>query len=77
MTVDNGKRKTFINKLLYVFKPKPSWDIVACAEKIIDDYTGLTTLRSRRRERRLRNVLLAAVVLCIAILAGLIFAFNH
>lgn len=49
--VDFGKRKTIIDKLLFAFKPKKNADIVAYAEKIIDDYTGITTIRSRNKAR--------------------------
>lgn len=72
MTVDDRKKNTFINKLLFVFKPKRSTDIVEYADKIIDDYTGLTLLRNRRRDRRLKKVMIAifsvSTVVCIGIL---------
>lgn len=72
MTVDDRKKNTFINKLLFVFRPKRSTDIVAYADKIIDDYTGLTLLRTRRRDRRLKKlsiaVYTASIVVCIGIL---------
>lgn len=73
MTVDDRKKKTLINRLLFVFsRPKRSADIVAYADKIIDDYTGLTTLRLRRRDRRLRKAALiistASAVACIGII---------
>lgn len=72
MTVDDRKKKTLIDRLMFVFRPKRSADIVAYAEKIIDDYTGLTTLRIRRRDRRLRKAALiistASAVACIGII---------
>ena len=50
--VDSGKKKTFIDKLLIALKPRRNrTDIVDYAEKIIDDYTGVTMLRIRRQER--------------------------
>lgn len=72
MTVDDRKKNTFINKLLFAFKPKRSTDIVAYADKIIDDYTGLTMLRNRRRDRRLKKAAIAVFSIsslaCIGIL---------
>ncbi len=72
MTVDDRKKNTFINKLLFVFKPKRSTDIVEYADKIIDDYTGLTLLRTRRRDKRLKKAMIAvfsiSTVACIGIL---------
>ena len=79
MTVDDRKKKTFINRILFVFKPKRTDDIVAYADKIIDDYTGLTALRSRRREKRMKKVFVItmsasmAVFLCILWCAFKIF----
>ncbi len=69
MTVDDRKKKTFIDKLLFVFKPRRSADIVTYADRIIDDYTGLTALRIRRRDRRLRRAaVIASLVSCVAFL---------
>ena len=49
--VDSGGKKTFIDKLLFALKPKKSrTDIVEYAEKIIDNYTGITAERMRRRD---------------------------
>ncbi len=72
MTVDDRKKKTLITRLLFAFKSKRTTDIVAYADKIIDDYTGLTTLRSRRRDRRLKKAAMivstTSAVACIGIL---------
>lgn len=55
--VDFGKRKTIINKLLFAFKPKRNADIVAYAEKIIDDYTGVSSIAARKKARRKRKLI--------------------
>lgn len=79
MTVDDRKKKTFINRLIFAFKPKRPADIVAYADKIIDDYTGLTALRYRRKEKRLRKISIitltasSVVLLCILWCAFKIF----
>ena len=58
--VEYGKKKTLINRLLFVLKPKRNSDIVTYADKIIDDYTGLSALRLRRKERRRKKILSVA-----------------
>lgn len=55
--VEYGKKKTLINRLLFVLKPRRNSDIVSYADKIIDDYTGLSALRLRRKERRRKKML--------------------
>lgn len=60
--VDSGRKKTFIDKLLFVLKPKKTRsDIVDYAEKIIDDYTGCTAGRKRRREKRI-NITISIIL---------------
>lgn len=54
--VDFGKRKTIINKLLFAFKPKKNADIVAYAEKIIDDYTGVSSIQARKKAQRKKKL---------------------
>lgn len=61
--VDSGGKKTFIDKLLLVLKPRRSrGDIVEYAESIIDDYTGLKN-RRHRQSRGIRRAALAVVCL--------------
>lgn len=61
--VDSGKKKTLINKLLFAFKPKRSTDIVAYADKIIDDYTGITDMRLRKIKHRKKKISLVLKIL--------------
>ncbi len=73
MTVDDRKKNTFINKLLFVFKPKRSNDIVTYAEKIIDDYSGLTLLKMRRRDRRLKKLAIITFSISTAVCVGILW----
>ena len=73
--VDSGKKKTFIGKLLFVFKPKRSTDIVAYAEKIIDDYTGVTDMRLRAAKRRKKKLSLIFKSLLLFSLPCIIWCF--
>lgn len=61
MAVDTQKKKTLINRLLFAFRPKKQTDIVEYAEKIIDDYTGITAIRERRKKRRMKRLSLMAI----------------
>ena len=54
--VDYGKNKKILTRLFFAFKSKKSTDIVSYAEKIIDDYTGLSALRSHRLQRRKKRL---------------------
>ena len=61
--VDSGKKKTLINRLIFAFKPRRTTDIVAYAEKIIDDYTGITDMRLRKQKHRRKKLSLALKIL--------------
>jgi len=66
--VDSGRKKTFIDKLLFAFKPKKCrTDIVEYAEKILDDYTGMTSLRIRRKARQRKTAIITSITLAITI----------
>lgn len=73
--VDSGRKKTFIDKLLFVLKPKKSRaDIVDYAEKIIDDYTGRTAVRKRQRQHR-QSTALWFFILVMPVLVMLILCY--
>ena len=61
MAVETRKKKTIITKLLFAFRPKRQTNIVEYAEKIIDDYTGVTAIREKRRKRRMKRISFVAV----------------
>ena len=74
--VDYGKNKKILTRLLFAFKSKKSADIVSYAEKIIDDYTGLSTLRSHKiqhRKKRLAKVYTPILSVLFIFLLCLIF----
>ena len=63
MAVETHKKKTIIKKLFFAFRQKKQTDIVEYAEKIIDDYTGITSIRERQRHRRIKKLSFIAVSL--------------
>lgn len=61
MAIETRKKKTIITRLLFAFKPKKQTDIVEYADKIIDEYTGITAIRERRRKRQMQRFSFLAI----------------